>query len=315
MQKILHNKISKKNLKKFMLSEKISRITLSFYKYFNIDDPINFSNELYKKFKKIKVFGRIYISKEGINAQISVPKNNFIKMKKIIYITNPLLKKIFMNKAIDDNGKSFYLLKIKVRKKILSDGINDKKYNYKKNRKYLKAEEVNEMIENKNAILVDMRNDYEYEIGHFINALKIPAKIFRNQLIALPKILKNKKNKNIILYCTGGIRCEKSSSLMEYKGFNNVYQIKGGILEYVKRSKKKNLPIYFKGKLFVFDERISEKITNDILSNCHQCGASCDKYVNCRNNSCHLLFIQCNNCGVLFSGFCSNKCFVNKKQI
>lgn len=308
LQKLLHNTISKKKLKTEMMQNNENRITISFYKYCKITNAIKFRNDLYTKFQKIRIFGRIYIAQEGINAQISVPKHNINIMKKIIYSCHPSLKNVFMNNAIDDNGKSFWVLKITVKERILSDSFQRIKFDYTKVGKYLKAETVNKMIENKQVILVDMRNDYEYEIGHFENALQIPTKNFRNQLQTLLKILKNKKNEKIILYCTGGIRCEKSSFLMKYNGFKYIYQIKGGILEYIKRSRKKNLPIYFKGKIFVFDNRMSERVTDTIISKCHKCECYCDRYINCKNDKCHLLLIQCFNCRDILQGFCSVNC-------
>lgn len=313
METTLHNIIKRKKLKKLMILNNEKRITISFYKYFYIPYPKIFRDNLYLEFNKIKVFGRIYIANEGINAQISILEKNYDIIKNIIYKLQPRLKKVLMNIGIDDNGKSFWLLKIKVKDKILSDGITNYKFlNYKKKCIKLEAKEVNNMIEQKNIILIDMRNNYEYEIGHFEKALQVPANNFRQQLTKLLYFLKNKKNKKIVLYCTGGIRCEKSALWMYFNGFKNVYQINGGILEYVKNVRKNNLSMYFIGKIFVFDNRMAEKISKKIISNCYQCDISCDTHTNCKNQICHKLFIQCTDCNIKYKGHCSILCMYKK---
>ena len=117
-----------------------------------------------------------------------------------------------------------------------------------------------------------------------------------------------KKEKKILLYCTGGIRCEKASAYLKHYGFKDVNQLYGGVIQYAKQVKENNIPCKFKGKNFVFDERMGERITNDVLSQCHQCNNSCDTHVNCANDDCHLLFIQCEDCRKKHMGCCSKKC-------
>lgn len=316
---MLYNIISNKKLKKSLIYENKKRITVSFYKYFFIKNPKFFRDNLYKKFIKLKIFGRVYISNEGINAQISIIKNLYFKLQNVIKSFNHKLNNLHMNIANDDNGKSFWVLRMKVRSKIVSDGIRNKNFNiYNYPKQYLQAYQINKIIDNDNTIFIDIRNNYEYEIGHFKNAIKIPANTFREQIEKIPKFLENYKNKKIILYCTGGIRCEKASAWIQFHDFKNVYQIKGGIIEYIKCCKKENLPIYFKGKMFVFDNRMQECISNDVLSFCHQCGKKCDKHINCKNSSCHFLFIQCNKCFKKNIGccsfFCIKKILNNKKS-
>lgn len=315
MKKKLCNNISNKILKQKMLFSKTQRITLSFYKYFYLDDTLLFRDNLYIKFSNIKVLGRIYIANEGINAQISVPKNNYFKMKKIVRNMHISLKDVFMNNAIDNYSKSFWSLRIKIRKKIVSDGIEDNNFIFIKNKKYLSAKKINEVIEKKTAILIDVRNDYEYEIGHFKNSINITSKVFREQVKKITQALKNYKNKKIVLYCTGGIRCEKTSSWMQYCGFKYVYQMQGGILQYVKTVKEKKIKNYFEGKIFVFDYRMQEKNSKKIISKCYQCNDYCDNHINCNNNLCHMLFIQCLKCFKKFKGYCSNNCIQNHINI
>jgi UPF0176 protein len=153
-----------------------------------------------------------------------------------------------------------------------------------------------------------MRNHYEYEVGHFENAIEIPSDTFRDQLPMAVNMLKEQKDKNIIMYCTGGIRCEKASAYMLHNGFQNVYHLEGGIIQYANKVKKERLPNKFLGKNFVFDGRLGEKIGEEIISHCHQCGAPCDTHTNCANEACHLLFIQCQSCAEKYEGCCSEEC-------
>lgn len=305
---ILHNKISNKELKERLAAETEPRTTISFYKYFHIADPQEFRNKLYMEFDRLKVFGRVYIAREGINAQISVPTSKLEEFKVTLYQSAAALDGLRLNYAITDDGKSFWVLRMKVRKKIVADGIDDPTFDPSDVGHYLKAAEVNEMLEKENTIFVDMRNHYEYEVGHFKNALEIPSATFREQLPMAVDMLKDAKDKNIVMYCTGGIRCEKASAFMKHKGFENVYHIEGGIIEYTRKAKEENLALEFIGKNFVFDERMGERITDDILSNCPQCGEVCDNHTNCKNKACHRLFIQCSNCAERFEGCCSQRC-------
>lgn len=305
---VLHNRISNEELKARMLAETEPRITISFYKYFNINDPQTFRDEMYVKFLELNIFGRIYIAQEGINAQISVPESNFEQFKETLYNFSPELDGLRLNIAIDDDGKSFWVLKMKVRSKIVADGIDDPNFNPSHIGTYLKAVQVNEMMERGDTIFVDMRNHYEYEVGHFENALEVPSDTFREQLPMAVEMLKDHRDKNIVMYCTGGIRCEKASAYLRHKGFENVYHVEGGVIEYARKAKQHELPLKFIGKNFVFDERLGERITADIISNCHQCGKPCDTHTNCNNDGCHLLFIQCDECKAKYDGCCCENC-------
>lgn len=305
---VLHNRISNEELKARMLAETEPRITISFYKYFNINDPQTFRDEMYVKFLELNVFGRIYIAQEGINAQISVPESNFEQFKETLYNFSPELDGLRLNIAIDDDGKSFWVLKMKVRSKIVADGIDDPNFNPSHIGTYLKADQVNEMMERGDTIFVDMRNHYEYEVGHFENALEVPSDTFREQLPMAVEMLKDHRDKKIVMYCTGGIRCEKASAYLRHKGFENVYHVEGGVIEYARKAKQHELPLKFIGKNFVFDERLGERITADIISNCHQCGKPCDTHTNCNNDGCHLLFIQCDECKAKYDGCCCENC-------
>lgn len=301
--------VIKKRIKKNNLFKKIEkRVTISFYCYFNLVNTNYIKDIIYHEFMKLKIFGRIYISKEGINAQINILKNKIKFLKKFLVKISPKLKKTKLNLAIEDSIKSFLRLRIRLKSHILADGINDDMFNFLNVGKYITAEKVNNMIDNPSIIFLDMRNYYEYEIGHFDNAIEIRANTFREQLKIIINMLKYYKNNKIVMYCTGGIRCEKASSWMKYHGFKKVYHLKGGIIGYFHRAKKMGIPIRFKGKNFVFDNRLSEKVTNDIISYCHQCYTVNSTYINCKNKLCNLLFIQCLNCLKKFKGYCSIQC-------
>lgn len=305
---VLHNRVSQAELKKKLYDESEPRITLSFYRYFFIESPAIFRDELYKGMNSLKVFGRVYIAHEGINAQVSIPQSLFPGFNDFLNGFEPL-SNLRLNIAIDETGKgSFWVLKIKVRDKIVADGITDPEFNMGKKGKYVNAAEFNKLTEDPNTIVVDMRNHYEYEVGHFDNAMEIPSDTFREQLPVAAELLGADKNKNIIMYCTGGIRCEKASAYMLHRGFKNVFHLEGGIIHYANVVRNKDLPNKFRGKNFVFDDRLGERITKEILAHCHQCGMPADTHKNCRNEGCHLLFIQCNNCEDQFRGCCSIEC-------
>lgn len=311
---VLHNRISNEELKAKLYQETEHRITVSFYKYFYIANPEKFRDDLYIKFYDLKVFGRIYVASEGINGQASVPESNFEAFKEALYNADPALDGIRINIAVDDNGKSFWVLKIKNRPKIVADGITDPEFDSSKMGTHLKAAEFNALAEQPDTIIVDMRNHYEYEVGHFENAIEVPSDTFRDQLPMAVDMLKEQQDKNIIMYCTGGIRCEKASAYMLHNGFKNVFQLEGGIIEYARKAKEQGLPVKFKGKNFVFDDRLGERITEDILSECHICGKPCDTHTNCKNDGCHLLFIQCEECAAKYEGCCSTSCMEEKNM-
>lgn len=306
--RVLHNRISNEELKARLYEETEPRTTVSFYHYFYIANPQGFRDNLFIQFEALKVFGRIYIAQEGINAQMSVPTSNFEAFKSTLYTADPALDGLRLNVAVDDDGKSFWVLRMKVREKIVADGIDDPTFNMANKGKYLKAADANEMMAKADTIIVDMRNHYEYEVGHFENAIEVPSDTFRQQLPMAAEMLADKKDKNIVMYCTGGIRCEKASAYMLHQGFRNVYHIEGGIIEYTNKAKQEGLPLMFKGKNFVFDERLGERITDDVIAECHQCGTKADSHTNCKNEGCHLLFIQCPSCAAKYEGCCSENC-------
>ena len=303
----LHNRISRRELKERIFNDPTPRTTVSFYCYFKIPEPADFRDSLYKDLSAMGVMGRIYLAHEGINAQVSVPTENFEVFKNYLYSIEPL-NGVRLNIAVDDDGKSFYVLDIKVRKNIVADGITDPSFDMANKGKYVNAEQFNELTNDPGTIVIDMRNHYEYEVGHFENALEIPSDTFREQLPMAVDLMSDKGDKNIIMYCTGGIRCEKASAFMLHKGFKNVFHLEGGIIHYANQVRQKGLPNKFHGKNFVFDQRLGERVTDEIIAHCHQCGRPADAHVNCVNDACHLLFIQCDECKEKYEGCCSKEC-------
>ena len=302
----LHNRVSQKELKERLYQETEPRKTISFYKYFHIGEPQQFRDQLYRDLSSMNVFGRIYVAHEGINAQISIPQSNFESFSSYLD-AHEHLQHTRLNVAVDD-GKSFWVLKIKVRDKIVADGITDPTFDMDNKGRYVNAEQFNDLTNDPETVIVDMRNHYEYEVGHFKNAIEVPSDTFREQLPMSAEMLKNDKHKNIIMYCTGGIRCEKASAYLLHQGFKNVFHLEGGIINYANTVKQKNLQNKFIGKNFVFDDRLGERVTGDVIAHCHQCGKPADTHTNCKNEACHLLFIQCDECAEKYSGCCSNEC-------
>ena len=303
----LYNRVSKKELKKRLAEEPFKRITISFYRYVIFENPQQVRDELFEEWAKLNIFGRIYIAEEGFNAQMSVPEANYQE-----FLEKLNARKEFANVpikiAVEDNGKSFYKLTIKVRHKIVADGLDDSTFDVTNVGTHLDAEAFNKYLDDPDTVVVDMRNHYESEVGRFQNAICPDADTFRDELPIVEKELEDKKDKKILLYCTGGVRCEKASAYLKHKGFKDVNQLHGGIIDYVRQIKDKQLPSKFIGKNFVFDERVGERITEDVISKCHQCGSPCDTHVNCANDDCHLLFIQCPSCAEKMDNCCSNEC-------
>ncbi len=304
---LLFNTKSREELIRLLKDEPFRRITLSFYRYIHIADPVALRDDLYRTFHELQVLGRIYVAFEGVNAQLSIPDFNLEKLRTAID-ENPLLKNIPFNVAIEDDGQSFFRLTVKVRNKLVADGLDDSSFNVTNVGKHLSAKEFNQAMEETDTVVIDMRNHYESEVGRFQGALCPQSGTFREVLPEALQMAKGYENKKILLYCTGGIRCEKASAYFRHHGFNHVYQLYGGIIRYAHEVKAHDLPSKFIGKNFVFDQRLGERITPHVIACCHQCGCPADTHVNCANPSCHLLFIQCEECARKMNGCCSVQC-------
>ncbi len=302
----LINRLSPEELKARLANETFTRTTVSFYRYVIIDDPAEMRDQLFDTWSKLQCYGRIYIAQEGINAQMSVPDHFWQDFKEQLHAM-PQFKDMPFKIAVEDNGPSFLKLQIKVRKQIVADGLKPDEYDVTNVGQHLTAKEWNKAIE-EGAIVVDMRNHYESEIGRFKGAILPDAETFKEELPEVVEKLRDKKDQKVLLYCTGGVRCEKTSAYLKHHGFSDVNQLLGGIIDYTRQVETEQIENKFVGKNFVFDNRLGERISNDIISHCHQCGTPCDTHTNCANKQCNLLFIQCDSCKAKHDGCCGDDC-------
>lgn len=301
--------ISSEEKRRRVANDDRSRATVSFYRYVKISDPEAFKDRLLQKWSELDCLGRIYVAKEGINAQMNVPTMYWDQFDAWVQ-SQPELSGVPYKKAVEEGDlSSFFKLTIKVKDKIVADGLDDKSFDVTNTGAYLTAEEMNDYVDDPDAVIVDMRNNYEAEVGRFENAIAPDVVTFRDELKQTPEMLKIHKNKKVALYCTGGIRCEKASAWLKHNGFKDVRHLKGGIIDYAHQVKQKNLPNKFKGKNFVFDERLGERISDEIISTCHLCRETkSDTHYHCKNQICHTLFIGCDGCVKKKGGYCTWRC-------
>ncbi len=304
---VLYNKYDRDTLVKRLAEESFERRTVSFYRYVHLEDPQAVRDQLFLQWDARQCFGRIYVATEGINAQMSVPEHHWEAFVQELSAWEAF-RDVPFKIAVEDDGKSFFKLTVKVRAQIVADGLTMDDYDVTNVGRHLNAAEWNALMESGEALVVDMRNHYESEIGHFEGALLPQAETFREELPEVLQMLEGHEDKPVLLYCTGGIRCEKTSAYLKHHGFQNVNQLHGGIIDYARQIQEAQLPNRFKGKNFVFDERLGEHISDDVIAHCHQCGEPADIHVNCANKACNLLFIQCSACQTVHEGTCSPEC-------
>lgn len=304
----LFNKKSKSDLEKKLQNESFQRITCSFYRYVKITSPKEMRDSLYLEWSELNILGRIYLAHEGVNAQISVPEHEWDNFVCKLYNRTEFDKMPFKI-AIEDEQESFLKLIIRIKPQIVADGLIDDEYDLSNIGKHLSAKEFNNAMDKEGTIVVDVRNHYESEVGHFEDAICPDVDTFKESLPIIKELLKGHEDDKVLLYCTGGIRCEKTSAYLKHNNFTDVNQLHGGIISYSHQIKAENIESKFKGKNFVFDKRMGEKVTNDIISNCHQCNEPADSHTNCKNQACHILFIQCEICDEKFGGCCSKECY------
>jgi UPF0176 protein len=303
----LRNLYDRATLERRLAAEPFVRRTVSFYRYVRLDDPKAVRDQLFAEWDALGVFGRVYVAREGINAQISVPEPNWTAFADALYAW-PEFDRMPFKFAVEDDGKSFLKLTIKVRHQIVADGLAEDEYDVTDVGRHLTAAEWNALMKAGNAVVVDMRNHYESEVGHFEGAVLPEADTFREELPEVLQKLRGKEDAPVLLYCTGGVRCEKTSAYLKHHGFQNVNQLHGGIIDYIRQVKQEGLENTFKGVNFVFDERLGERISDDVIAHCHQCGTPWDHHTNCANKACNLLFLQCPSCAEQHEGTCSAEC-------
>lgn len=293
----------------------VPRTTLSFYRYVRLKDVGSLRDELYLEWDRLGVLGRIYISTEGVNAQVSVPDVNLHRFRSVLD-ARVVFTNVPWKIAVEDDGRSFLKLAIKVKKKIVADGLADDAFNVSIVGEHLDAATFNRKME-EGALVIDMRNNYESAIGHFEGAYLPKADTFRGAIEEVVEMLGERvkgcegeraAQPEVLLYCTGGIRCEKASAYLKHHGFRNIGQLHGGIIDYARQIKAQGLPSKYKGRNFVFDERLAERITDDVVSTCMQCGSPCDRITNCHEATCNLLLVQCEACAAEYADCCSPSC-------
>lgn len=302
----LRNKYGPEQLRARLEAEGFHRTTLSFYRYVRLADPAALRNELYAEWEPLGVLGRIYLAGEGINAQLSVPAHHFEAFRKAVD-ARPEFAGVPFKIAVEDDGKSFLKLTLKVRHKLVADGLHDEVFDVSNVGQHLDAESFNRLME-QGATVVDMRNNYECLIGHFEGALLPEAETFRGAVEEMLEKLEDKKDEPVLLYCTGGIRCEKASAWFRHHGFSNVGQLHGGIIDYARQVRAQELPSLYKGQNFVFDGRLAERITDDVVSICFQCGRASDRITNCQQHTCNMLLVQCQTCATKYADCCTPSC-------
>ena len=306
IKEVLYNKKDRVLLKKELKAETFRRITCSFYRYIDIADVQSFRDRLYRDLSNINVLGRVYVAKEGVNAQISCPDHEWDTFRKKLN-SYEYLSSVHIKRAVKE-GQSFYKLTVKIKDQIVAYDVQVAEYDMCNVGRHLNASKFNEKLEQSNVVAVDMRNYYESEVGRFENALIPDVDTSRELLPEVKKMLKGHEEDEILLYCTGGIRCEKASAYLIKNGFENVSQLDGGIIQYAHEINNSGLKSKFIGKNFVFDDRMGESITDDIIGSCHQCEKPSDTHIDCGNDACHILFIQCDDCNVDYNGCCSKEC-------
>lgn len=303
---IIANTFSESQARAVLAQETFERQTLSFYRYVHIKNPQELRDALFTSWSAFGVLGRVYLAEEGVNAQISVPKPHLDAFRAALDAQEEFSRVPFKY-ALEEPADSFWKLIIKVRKQIVADNLPGGTYDITNVGTHLNAKEWNTAMET-GALVVDMRNKYESDIGKFEGAIAPHSQTFSDELQEVKTLLSDKKNEKILLYCTGGIRCEKTSAFLKHEGFTDVYQLYGGIINYKHEIEQAGEASKFHGKNFVFDGRMAEAVTDEVVGKCYICKSPADHYDNCKSDLCHALFIACDTCRTNMLGTCSEAC-------
>jgi len=281
---------------------------MAFYKYVIIDDPENFKEEHREFCKNIGIKTRIIVADEGINGVVS---GSIETCRQYIKALTSIPKFSDINFKIDEVGQpAVRRTRVLHKQEIVNSGIGhlkDEISPFKKTGEHIDPKDFKRLKDRDDVVVVDVRSDYEHAMGSFKNAVKLDISNFRefpDQLEALEPY----KDKKIITYCTGGIKCEKATSLLLKQGFKDVGQLKGGIIQYAKEAKGED----FKGKCYVFDERVVVDVNDvnpELISPCQHCGQKTDRIINCANPDCHDQVIVCEDCGWAWKGTCCQDCY------
>ncbi len=316
-------------------------IMLSFYRFFKVENPESFAEMLHTLWRPLRVFGRVYVAKEGVNAQMAV-QENVLEHFRLATDSVPGLNGFFFNldtgnvlqgvtvaadekSYVSEEGNCgrqpqlpFKSLHVRARQQIVADGyeLDEEQLNCNVPvGKGLTPSVWHDMVDRDDVIVLDCRNAYESAIGRFISAVPLNTSYFRDTWDTLPAALEGvSQDAQILTYCTGGIRCEKvAAHLVQKLGYTNVMRLNGGIVNYASHCRETQLRSKFLGLNYVFDERMAERITNDSLAQCEMCASPVNSHVNCANVHCHTRFLQCHICSALNEGCCSKGC--NRQKI
>lgn len=269
---------------------------ISFYRYVYLENPEALRNEFIEKCKELEILGRVLIAHEGINGAVCGLAENIIAFQLFLEKKFPALT----YREQECTEQAYHKLVVRVRKEIVAFG---KDVSVKNTGKHLSPKELHEWYEHEeNFVIIDARNEIEAKVGKFKDAIILPIRSFHEFPAAIKK-LDSLKEKKVVIYCTGGVRCEKASAYMKEEGFQDVYQVEGGIINY-----KTQFPEgYFEGACFVFDDRLSSYVENPI-SSCALCGIACGEFTNCYNLNCDKLFVCCKYCRGKMQNTCSLTC-------
>ena len=272
---------------------------LLYYCYTKIDDPESFRVAHHLFCIENNIRGRIIVAKEGINGTISGTEEDCKKYMEALHADPRFSHTEFKIESSESNA--FQKLNIRVKDEIVNSGFT-----------YIEPHEFRKVKNEENIVIVDVRSDYEHNVGKFKNAISFDIQNFRDFPDKVEELEKY-KDKKIITYCTGGIKCEKASAYLLEKGFKNVYQLHGGIIKYGIEEGGED----FDGKCYVFDNRVVVDVNNvnpTVISSCHICGTNCDRMVNCANPECNKHVSICENCADEMEGACSEACKDHPKK-
>ena len=285
----------KKNSKEYLI--------LLYYFYTKIEDPESFCEEHHLYCINNNLLGRIIIAKEGINGTVSGKREDCIRYMQDL-IADKRFKGIeFKVDEVEENA--FQKLYVRVKPEIVNSGLHDVDPTVRTG-VFLEPDEFRRMKDEDDVVILDVRSNYEHELGRFKNAITLNIDNFRDFPMHV-KELENLKDKKVITYCTGGIKCEKASAFLLDQGFQNVYQLHGGIIKYGMETGGED----FEGKCYVFDNRVSVEVNHvnpTTIAHCHICGDPCDRMINCANPECNQHIPVCEKCGWDYDGACSTEC-------
>lgn len=286
--------------------------TILYYCYSPIENAGQFAADHLNFCKSLNLFGRIIVADEGLNGTVSGTSEACKAYMEHIHADQRFAKTEFKIDEVEE--PSFIKMHCRYKSEIVHSGLRDKTIidPNKQTGKYLEPQEFAAMIDQDDVVVLDVRSNYEHNLGKFKNAITLDIENFRDfpeQINALAKY----KDKKIMTYCTGGIKCEKASALLLHHGFTDVYQLHGGIVKYGKEAGGKD----FEGKCYVFDNRIAVAVNTvnpKIISTCYNCATTSQKMINCANPECNEHITQCDACGDKLQGCCCEACISHPRK-